>query len=100
MTSRDTLERGVEDIAGCVPSLANAAAFLVALCTEKGPSRFSGVRVTTFSSAGRPPPLVRAEEVSAPLEGSIHSTRRAAMRAGVEARPADFRRGAEKSGSA
>ena len=100
MTLRDALERGVEDIAGCVPSLANVAALLVALCIEKGPSRSSGVRVTTFSSAGRPPPLVRAEEVSAPLEGSIRTTRRAPMRAEVEARPADFRRGAERSGSA
>ena len=58
------------------------------------------LRVTTFSSAGRPPPLVRPEEVSAPLEGSIRSTRRAAMRAEVEARPAVFLRGVERAGSA
>ena len=69
MISRDALERGVEDISACVPSLVNVAALLVALCNEKGPSRSSGVRVTTFNFAGRPPPLVRAEEVSAPLEG-------------------------------
>ena len=67
-----------------VPSLANVTALLVALCIEKGPCRSSGVRVTTFSSAGRPPPLVRAEEVSAPLEGSIRTTRRAPMYAEVE----------------
>ena len=36
MTPRDALERGVEDFAGCVPSLANVAALLVALCKEKG----------------------------------------------------------------
>ena len=87
MTLRDALERGVEDIAGCVPSLANVAALLVALCIERGPSRSSGVRVTTFSSAGRPPLLVRAKEVSALLEGSIRTTRKAPMRAEVEARP-------------
>ena len=87
MTLRDALERGVEDIAGCVPSLANVAALLVALCIERGPSRSSGVRVTTFSSAGRPPPLVRAKEVSALLEGSIRTTRKAPMRVEVEARP-------------
>ena len=48
-------------------------------------SRSSGLRVIIFSSAGRPPPLVRAEEVSAPPEGSIRTTRRAPMRAEVEA---------------
>ena len=52
---------------------------------KRGASRSSGLRVTIFSSAGRPPPLVRAEEVSAPLEGSIRTTRRALMRSEVEA---------------
>ena len=52
MTLRDALERGVEDIAGCVPSLANVAALLVALCIEWGLSRSSGLRVTIFGSAG------------------------------------------------
>ena len=52
---------------------------------ERVASRSSGVRVTTFSSARRPPPLVRVEEVSAPLERSIRTTRRAQMRPEVEA---------------
>ena len=59
---------------------------------------FSGVRVTTFSSAGRPPPLVRAEEVSAPLKGSIRTRRRAKMRAEVEARPEAFGEGERGQG--
>ena len=93
MTPRDALERGVEDFAGCVSSLANVAAIPVALCIEKGRISVFWSSGRTFSSAGRPPSLVRAEEVSAPLEGSIRTTRRAPMRAEVEARPADFGRG-------
>ena len=50
------------------------------------------------SSAGRPPPLVWAEEVSAPLEGSIPTTRRAPMRAEVEARPETFGEGERGQG--
>ena len=41
MTLRDALERGVEDIAGCMPFLANVAALLVALCIEWSLSRSS-----------------------------------------------------------
>ena len=65
----------------CVSRISLAGAVLGERC-RRGASRSSGVRVTTFSSTGRPPPLIRAEEVSAPLEGSI---RRAPMRAEVEA---------------
>ena len=83
VTLRDALERGVEDIAGCVPSLANVAAPWWHCALKRaylGLLEFG----SEPSSAERPPPLVRAEEVSAPLEGSIRTTRRAPMRAEVE----------------
>ena len=58
----------------------------MALCIEKSLSRSSGVRGRTFSSAERPPPLVRAEEVLAPLEGSIRTTRGSACRLSARGR--------------
>ena len=84
MISRDALERGVEDFAGrCRPSRTLPPSWWHC-ALKRGASRSSGDRVTTFSSAGRPPLLVRAEKVSAPLERSIRTTRRAPMRAEVE----------------
>ena len=85
MISRDALERGAEDFAGRCRPWRTLPPSWWHCALKRGASRSSGVRVTTFSSAGRPPPLVRAEEVSAPLERSIRTTRRAPMRAELEA---------------
>ena len=75
MISRDVLERGVEDFAGRSRSWPTLPPSWWHCPLQRGASRSSGLRVTIFSSAGRPPLLVRAEEVSAPLEGSIRTTR-------------------------